>query len=187
LQLAEERAERERQAKEALETLKMTLEADKRRVEDELQAERNLGVDKDALLERSKRREAELEEEISAMQTDLEVLDSQLEKALERSKASEEKRESMREAFEQAAEHLVRLEMEQKEWEARENELLDQIAEADKEIELLRSGSSELQKVGEELKNLALQREEDVARTKERADVMLQEMEGKLRSETQSR
>lgn len=165
----------------------MTLEADKRRVEDQLESERNLNVDKDALLERSKRRESELEEEIAAMQTDLELLDSQLDKALERQKASEEKYETAKAAFDQAAEHLVRLEMEQKEWETRENELLDQIAEADKEIEILRSGTGELQKVGEELKNLALQREEDVARTKERADVMLQELEGKLRSETQSR
>ncbi|KAG2004634.1 nonmuscle myosin heavy chain b [Coprinopsis cinerea AmutBmut pab1-1] len=187
LQLAKERAEREKQAKEALETLKMTLEAEKRRVEDQLEAERALGLDKDALLERSKRREAELEEEIGALQTDLDLLDSQLDRALKLQKESEEKHKSLQQAFDQAAEHLVRLEMEQKEWVVRENELLEQIMEAEKEIEELRTGSTELQKVGEELKNLAMQREEDIARTKERADVMLQEMEGKLKSETQSR
>ena len=37
----------------------MRLEAEKRKVEDDLEAERVLGVDKDALLERSKKHELE--------------------------------------------------------------------------------------------------------------------------------
>ena len=39
----------------------MRLEAEKRKVEDDLEAERALGVDKDTLLERSKNHELELE------------------------------------------------------------------------------------------------------------------------------
>ena len=45
----------------------MRLEAEKRRIEDALEAERNLAVDKDTLLERSKKRELELEEEVAAL------------------------------------------------------------------------------------------------------------------------
>lgn len=187
LHLARERAEREKKEKEALETLRMSLESEKRRIEDQLAAERSLTLDKDALLERSKRREAELEEEIATLQGDLDLLDSQLDRALRLQKESEEKHESLRQAFDQAAEHLVRLEVEQKEWEARELEMSEQLSAADKEIENLRGDSEELQKVGEELKNLALQREEDIGRTKERSDLALQEAEAKLKAEAQNR
>ncbi|KAF6744008.1 myosin II heavy chain [Ephemerocybe angulata] len=165
LHLARERAEREKKEKEALETLRMSLESEKRRIEDQLAAERSLTLDKDALLERN----------------------SHLDRALRLQKESEEKHESLRQAFDQAAEHLVRLEVEQKEWEARELEMSEQLSAADKEIENLRGDSEELQKVGEELKNLALQREEDIGRTKERSDLALQEAEAKLKAEAQNR
>src|SRR5882672_2403742 len=59
LGLIRERAERDQREREALESLKMRLEQDKRKVEDDLEAERSLGIDKDALLERSKKREGE--------------------------------------------------------------------------------------------------------------------------------
>jgi len=59
----------------------MNLEAEKRRVEDALAAERNLAIDKDSLLERSKKRELELEEEVAALHGDLDTLDSQLDRA----------------------------------------------------------------------------------------------------------
>jgi hypothetical protein len=70
LQLIKERAEWDKREREALESLKMALESEKRKVEDELEGERALGLDKDALLERSKRREVELEEEVAALQAE---------------------------------------------------------------------------------------------------------------------
>ena len=51
--LAKERAERDQREREALESLKMRLEAEKRKVEEDLEAERALGLDKDGLLERA--------------------------------------------------------------------------------------------------------------------------------------
>ena len=101
--MAKERAERDKQEREALEALKMRLESEKGKVESALEAERALAVDKDALLERSKRRESELEEEITALQSDLDTLDSQLDRALKLQKESEEKHETLRQAFDQAA------------------------------------------------------------------------------------
>lgn len=175
-----ERAERDKQEKEALENLKMTLEAEKRKIEDELEAERALGLDKDALLERSKKHEAELEEEIAALQADLDVLDTQLDRAMKLQKEGEEKYESLRKAFDEAAEHLVRLETEQKQWVVREAELTEQLSEANDDVEALHSSLEELRKVGEELRNLVLQREEDLIRSKERMDVTIKELEGKL-------
>jgi myosin heavy chain 9/10/11/14 len=180
LTLIKERAERDKQEREALESLKMSLEAQKRKVEDELVAERALTVDKDALLERSKKREGELEDEVSALQADLDLLDSQLDRAMKLQKESEEKYDSLRTVFDQAAEHLVRLETDQKDWVAREAELTDQFGLAQDEIDALRGDVDELHKLSEELKNLALQREEDLARAKERMDVAVRELEGRL-------
>ena len=53
--LIKERAECEKHGKEALKSWKMSLEAEKRKVEEDLEAERALGVDKDSL-KRSKKR-----------------------------------------------------------------------------------------------------------------------------------
>lgn len=187
LALIKERAERDKQEREALESLKMSLEAQKRKVEDELEAERALTVDKDALLERSKKREGELEDEVAALQADLDILDSQLDRAMKLQKESEEKYDSLRTVFDQAAEHLVRLETDQKQSVAREVELTDQLGLAQHEIDGLRTDVDELHKLSEELKNLALQREEDLARTKERMDVAVRELEGKLNVELRNK
>ncbi|KAG5653772.1 hypothetical protein H0H81_010613 [Sphagnurus paluster] len=180
LALIRERAERDKQEREALETLKMSLEAEKRRVEDQLEAERVLALDKDALLERSKKREVDLEDEVAALQADLDLLDSQLDRAMRLQKESDEKHEALLQAFDQAAEHLVRLENEQKDWTAREAELNELVGVAQQEIDVLRGNQEELQKLSEELKNLALQREEDLTRSKERMDVAIKDLEGKL-------
>ncbi|KZT64665.1 nonmuscle myosin heavy chain b [Daedalea quercina L-15889] len=187
LALAKERAERDQREKEALESLKMRLEAEKRKVEDDLGAERALAIDKDALLDRSKKREAELEEEVTALQADLDTLDSQLDRALKLQKESEEKHETLRQAFDQAAEHLVRLESEQQEWESREVELNEQLDLAQEDIDAVKAERDNLEKLGEELKNLVAQREEDLARTKERMESTLSDLGTKLTAESRNR
>ena len=187
LALIKERAERDKQEREALESLKMRLEADKRKVEEDLEAERALTLDKDALLERSKKREAELEEEIAALQTDLDTLESQLDGTLNLRKASEEKHKVLQQAFDQAAEHLVRLEAEQQEWAKKEVELTENLNEAEEDIDILTAEKEELLKVAEELKNIVAQREEDIARVKERMDSAMSDLDGKLRAETLDR
>ncbi|PSS37014.1 hypothetical protein PHLCEN_2v1156 [Hermanssonia centrifuga] len=187
LALAKERAERDKQEKEALEGLKMRLEADKRKVEEDLEAERALALDKDSLLERSKNREVELEEDIAALQSDLDTLDSQLDRALKLQKESEEKHETLRQAFDQAAEHLVRLEAEQQEWTKKEIELTESLNEAEEDIDILTAEKEELQKTTEELKNLVAQREEDVIRVKERMEATMADLDGKLSSELRNR
>jgi myosin protein heavy chain len=168
LALAKERAERDQQEKEALEALKMRLESDKKKVESDLVAERALGLDKDTLLERSKHREAELEQEVADAQAELDTLDGQLDRAVKQRRELEEKHEVLKQAFDQAAEHLVRLESQQKEWGAHEGELVEQLNELQTEGDALRMERDELRKQCEELRNVVLQREEDIARAKER-------------------
>ncbi|KAH9003334.1 hypothetical protein EDB86DRAFT_2349338 [Lactarius hatsudake] len=186
LLLIKERAERDAKEKEALESLKMRLEAEKRKAEDALAAERNLAIDKDSLLERSKRRELELEEEVAALQGDLDTLDSQLDRALKIQKESEDKHEALRQAFDQAAEHLVHLESEQQEWASREEELLKRLASTDQDQEELRREHGELEREATELRRQLSQREEDLSRVKERMETAISELDGKLSSEIQA-
>jgi myosin heavy chain 9/10/11/14 len=187
LAMARERAQRDQQEREALENLKMTLEAEKKKVEDELRSERDVGFEKDSLLERSKKREVELEEEIIALQADLDTLDSQLDRALAIQKESEEKHEALKQAFDHAAEHLVRLESEQQDWMARESELIAQIEATDKDLAELQSQRDEFRALSEDLHNTVSQKEEDLARLRERMELAIGELENKLDTEVTSR
>ncbi len=144
--------------------------------------------DKDALLERSKQRESELEEEITALPTDIATLDSQPTRAMRLQKESEDKYENLRAAFDEAAEHFVRLEQGEKSLPAREEELAAELAKAEEEIEGLSMRTlMTSQKVSEEQPNLAVQREEDLVRTKERTDVAVTELRGKAKVEVKQR
>ncbi len=155
----------------------MALEAEKRKVDEELEAERALGLDKEALLERSKKREAELEEEVADLQADAELLDSQLERAMNLQKEHEEKYASLLQAFDQATSHAVRLEGDQKLLSARETDLTAQLAAAEEEIDILKSEIHELETSVENLKML---REQDLSRAHDRNDVVVKELQGKL-------
>ena len=70
LELAQvqERAQRDAEERMKLEKVKMGLELEKKKVQEALESERALSMDKDAVLARSKEREAALEEEVAAMQ-----------------------------------------------------------------------------------------------------------------------
>jgi len=187
LTLIKERAERDKQEREALEKLKMSLEAEKRKVEDSLEAERALALEKDALLERSKRQEAELEDEIAALQADIATLDSQLSRAMRLQKESEDKYENLRQNFDEAAGHLVRLENGEQSWATRELELSEELKKAQDEIEALQGDLEQVHEVSEELRSLALQREEDLGRTKERMESVVKDLRGKLDVETRNK
>jgi myosin heavy chain 9/10/11/14 len=164
----------------------MRLEVEKRKIEDALEAERNLTLDKDALLERSKKRELELEEEVAALQGDLDTLDSQLDRALNMQKESEDKHEALRKAFDEAAEHLVRLEGEQRQWATREEELLKRLASTDRDQGELHRERDGLQKEATELRRQLAQRDEDLSRIRERMDAAISELDVKLGSEVQA-
>lgn len=187
LQLIKERAQWDQEERQKLEALKMALEADKRKVEDALEAERALGMDKDDLLDRSKHREAELEEEIAALQADLDTLDSQLDRALKLQKESDGKTATLRKAFDEAAEHLIRLEAQQKEWGAREDELNGLLNAAKQEMRSLQGDKAKLSKLSEDFKALSAQRDEDVTRSKDRMETLTKDFESRLSHDTREK
>ncbi|OCB91229.1 nonmuscle myosin heavy chain b [Sanghuangporus baumii] len=187
LALIKERAERDLREKEALETLKMKLEVDKRKVEDDLEAERSVGLEKDAQLKRSAEHIAELEDDVAALQTDLDTIDSQLDRVMANHKATEEKYEALREAFDEAANHLVRFEQEQKEWKIREEELSQSLMVAEEKMEALQSERDELRRASADTKQQLTEREQDLMRARERLETTVADLEGKLASEIRSR
>ena len=128
----------------------MNLEADKRKVEEQLAAERRLALDKDALLERSKKREAELEEDVLALQADLDTVDSQLERVQAALAETVEKYEKTKEAFAQASEHLVRLEAEQRQWQERSQTMSADADTAREHLEALHQQRAALEHEAEE-------------------------------------
>jgi myosin protein heavy chain len=187
LQLIKERAERDQRERESLENVKMTLQAEKRKIIEDLEAERAIALDKDAMLDRSKKREAELEEEIVALHSDLDVLDSQLDRALRLQKEGDEKHETLRVAFDQAAEHLVRMESQQNEWRTKEAELSDIVLAQESSMVQLQQEQQALQKANEDLRALVSQRDEDLARAKERSETLVSDLQAKLGVETRSK
>jgi len=187
LQLIKERSERDQKERENLENVKMALEADKRKIIEDLEAERALALDKDAMLERSKKREIELEEEIVALHADLDVLDSQLDRALQLQKEGDEKHETLRIAFDQAAEHLVRMEGEQNDWRAKEAELSDILSAQERTMVQLQQENAALQKANEDLGSLVSQRDEDLSRIKERSEASVIDLQAKLNEELRAK
>jgi len=183
LQLAKERAERDQRERENLQNVQMTLEAEKQKVVKELEAERALALNKDGLLERSKQREVELEEEIAALHADLDVLDTQLDWARQLQKESNEKHEKLQQAFDQAAEHLVRLESEENGWRGQEAEFTDLLSTMERSMHQMQGERDELQKLNEEFTTLLSQREEDLIRLKERAEASTNDLQAKLTAE----
>ncbi|KAG1761154.1 hypothetical protein EDD22DRAFT_986565 [Suillus occidentalis] len=142
----------------------------KQKIIEDLEAERALALDKDAMLDRSKKREAELEEEIVALHADLDVLDSQLDRALRLQKEGDEKHETLHIAFDQAAENLVRMMMkgQQNDWRDKEAELSDILLTQESSMVQLQQEQQALQKANEDLRALVSQCDEDLAHTKER-------------------
>ncbi len=66
-------------------------------------------LDKDQLLARSKERESALEDDLAALQGDVDLLEGQLEKAIATQKATEQAHAELKTAFDQAADHLCAL------------------------------------------------------------------------------
>ncbi|KAN0065099.1 class II myosin [Thecaphora frezii] len=187
LAMVTERAERDQREREALEALKFQLESEKKKVEDKLEAERALLLDKDRLLARSKEREAALEDDLAALQADVDLLDGQLEKAIASQKATEQAHQELKEAFDQAAEHLLRLEAEQKAWTQKEATLTGDIGRQSQAADKLRAEKQALVAEKDELALKLKEKDQDLERAHRRMTQAVQELEAKLAEEVKAR
>ena len=187
LALAKERAERDKLEKESLQKLKMELEAEKRKVEEQLEAERALGVEKDRLLERSKKQESDLTDDVVALQLDLETVDGQLDRAMQLQKETEEKHRATQLKYEETVTHLRNLESAEASWREREQELLSSVQRSESEMATMLSTRDGLGKIRDELQQKLREKEEDIVRVRERMEQIVTELEDKLSVETSAR
>ena len=120
---------------------------------------------------------------MSALQADLDTLGSQLDRAMANHKATEEKYETLRVAFEEAAEHLIRFEAEQKERKLEHEELSQSLQVAEEKVEDLQSERDELRKLSEDSKRHLNDQEEDLARARHKTEATIADLEAKLVNE----
>lgn len=187
LALAKERAERDKQERESLQKLKMELEAEKRKIEEQLEAERNLGMEKDRLLERSKKQESDLADDVIALQLDLETVDGQLDRAMKLQKDTEEKLRVVQQKYEEASTRLQILESSDASWKTREEELLVSIQRTEQELSAMAVARNQLEKNRDDLQQSLTEKGEDISRVRERMEANIAELEGKLAQETKAK
>ncbi|KAJ1023959.1 hypothetical protein NDA13_004791 [Ustilago tritici] len=187
LAMVTERAERDQKEREALQVLKFQLEAEKRKIEEQLESERTLLLDKDQLLARSKERESALEDDLAALQGDVDLLEGQLEKAIASQKATEQAHTELKTAFDQAGDHLLRLEAEQKVWKEKEDTFMRDLSKHSTNAEQFRSERQAFVAEKDELQRKLQEKEQDLDRAHKRMLAAVQEVEAKLMAEAQSR
>ncbi|OCF31660.1 myosin heavy chain [Kwoniella heveanensis BCC8398] len=183
LAMAKERAERDEAERKRLEDLKTALVAEKTKVETDLSSERELGREKDRMLERSKARESELEEKIKELEGDIDVLDAERERALTAAETAKQRLSQVQADFEGLVEQAAMLEKQGSDWQKREADLLRDSKERSSVQSKLEKEKQDLAGKVEELVREVRQKEDALKRAKDRADANVQEMEKRLQLE----
>ncbi|KAK8861619.1 hypothetical protein IAR55_002442 [Kwoniella newhampshirensis] len=183
LTMAKERAERDEQEKKKLEELKAALVAEKTKVESDLTSERELGLEKDLMLQRSKAREAELEDKVKNLEEDIDLLDGERERAVNAAEAAKHRLSRVQADFEGLVAQTAMLEKQGFAWQKREAELLKDSKERSSTYSKLEQEKQDLARKVEDLKRDVGQKEEALRRAKDRADANAQEMEKRLQLE----
>ncbi|KZT51923.1 putative nonmuscle myosin heavy chain b [Calocera cornea HHB12733] len=184
-----ERAEKEKRENAALEATILQLQAEKKKVEDELESERQLGLDKDQQLTRSKARECDLGDDVAALQIDFDNLEAELARVTEAKKTSDNNLETLALAHEDAKIRLAAYEEQQREWRKKEGKLVEDLRKRSSDCSTLEKRRDELEKIVHDHETALLARENDgeVARLKEHMDKAAADMEKKLSAEIQTR
>lgn len=126
LAAAKAQAEKEAVAREKLETIQRELESNRAKMEAELASERTRGASMEHLLRNSKEREGMLEEDLRAMQGDLDVVDGQLDRAMQAHQHAEDRVLALDEAVVNANALVATLQAELRGWAAKEQEWASQ-------------------------------------------------------------
>lgn len=183
LAMAQERAERDAAEKEKIEAVRAQLESDKAKVEADLASERQLGVDKDHILERSKAREAELLETIAGLEADLEGLDEEREAAELVAAEAREKESQLRQQFDLLVEQAGLLEKEGTAWRQREALLLSQSSDRAADVSRLDDEKLKITRQLDDMKRDLAQKEDLLKRQKERMETTIADLEKRIAAE----
>lgn len=181
-----EKNEKERQERERIQEMKNAVEMEKLRIENELEQERLVSLNKEEQLIRSKEMEMALVEELEATRKELESLEDQYENELKlhhTTKSSVLEMESMKGELDK---QIADLEAQHLKWLDDENKLKATISEQQQLISKLQEEKVELNRVHEELKRQQIESEEDLERSEKRLKIVIAELEGKLQFENDS-
>jgi myosin protein heavy chain len=183
LALAKERAERDEAEKAKLAELQMRLQVEKQTIEASLAAERQSALEKDGLLERSKQTESELQEEVQALQGDIDTLEEHLEAAETARLAAEARSTDIRAEFEAKTKQ-------NEEYQQRDLANQHKLAEASEKLLAFKQNLAQAEREKGELKTKleesskqAERAKDDFLRIKERVRFIESEAEGKVKDE----
>ncbi len=183
LAMAKERAERDQAERNRLKEVRSKLAAEKEKVELDLNAEQQLGREKDAILARTKAKEAELLEKIVELENDLGLLDEEREEAVVAASNAKEALTQLQLDREQLLKQVSMLEKEGSAWRTREADLLKETKERSGQVSKLDAERLELLRRVEDLKRDVGTKEEGLRRAKERAEMNVAELEKRLQLE----
>ncbi|KAA1065110.1 hypothetical protein PGT21_025068 [Puccinia graminis f. sp. tritici] len=181
-----EKNEKERLEREKLEAMKNAVELEKQRVENELEQERLVSLNKEEQLIRSKEMEMALVEELEATRKELEALEDQFENEVKLHHATQVAVKEIDTRKEDLSKQIAELEAHQLRWVDDENRLKATITEQQHLIEKLQKEKAELHQVHEDLKRQQAESEEDLDRSEKRLKMVIAELEGKLEFENDS-
>ena len=137
----ESQVQQESSEKQRLEEERRRADTDIQRIQQTLESERSLALDKEEIFKRLQQREAELTDKLAGAIDDQENLEDQIDELIDAKKKVEEQADKWRGQLEQAGQIITRLEADKK-------DLLDQVSELDDqlhEIEKTRSDKKESQ------------------------------------------
>ena len=127
IQKLEVRVQQENSDRLRLEEERRRADTEVQRIQQTLESERSLALDKEEIFKRLQQREAELSEKLAGAIEDQESLEDQLDDIIDAKKKAEEQAEKWRSQLEQAGQIMSKLEREK-------NELLDKISDLDDRI-----------------------------------------------------
>ena len=183
LTMAKERAERDEAERKKLEELKAALLAEKTKVEMDLSSERQIGRDRDEMLERSKHRESELLEKIAELESDLDVLGEDRETAIAAAARAKDRLSQVQLDFDALVEQATMLDKQSTDWHRREAELLRDSKDRSSSHLKLETEHTALSRQVDNLKREITQKEDAAKRAKERSDMNVLEFEKRLQLE----
>ena len=181
--MAKEREQRDQAEKQRSEELRASMKAEKDKIEVSLAAERQLGLEKDGILGRSKQREAELMDKVTELEGDLDVLDTEREQALAAAENTKQRLAKVQLDFDQLLQQASMLEKQGSDWRSREADLLKESKDRSTVHLKLEVEAQALVARVEELQRSVSQKEEALKRAKERADMNAAELEKRLQLE----
>ena len=127
IQKLEVKIQQENNDRQKLEEERRRADTEVQRIQQTLESERSLALDKEEIFKRLQQREAELSEKLAGAIEDQEHLEDQLDELIDAKKTAEEEADKRRGQLEQAGQIIQRLE-------ADKNDLLEQVADLDERI-----------------------------------------------------